>query len=191
MYAQIVFPLPFRNSFTYNVPSEFNEQVQVGVRVVVSFGRRILTGFVIEVNETTKLEGKIKPIKDVLDEQPIFNSESLKFYEWLADYYLSSLGEALRYSVPYGTEIESKRTIVADTNYCEQLFNEEKKKTSVKAKLLNYFADNESSRISTVQRNVGKRNIYSQLRSLEKIGAITILNQVSEAKVRAKKNEIC
>ncbi|MBL1214459.1 MAG: primosomal protein N' [Ignavibacteriae bacterium] len=187
MYAQIVFPLPFRNSFTYKVPPEFKEQVQVGVRVVVSFGRRILTGFVIGVSETTKLEGKIKPIQDVLDEQPIFNLESLKFYEWLAEYYLSSLGEALRYSVPYGTEVESKRTIVADTKFCDQLYNEEKKKTSVKAKLLNYFADNETARISTVQRNVGKKNIYSQLRSLEKAGAISILNQISQAKVRAKK----
>jgi primosomal protein N' (replication factor Y) (superfamily II helicase) len=187
MYAQVVFPLPFRNSFTYSVPAEFSEQVHVGVRVVVSFGRRILTGFVISLSETAELDGKIKPVKDVLDEQPIFDSGSLKFYEWLSEYYLSSLGEALRYSVPYGTEVESKRTIVADTKFCEELYSEEKKKSSIKAKLLNFFADNESSRISTVQRNVGKKNIYSQLRSLEKLGAVTILNQISEAKVRVKK----
>jgi primosomal protein N' (replication factor Y) len=186
MYAQVVFPLPFRNSFTYSIPPEFTEEVQVGVRVVVSFGRRILTGFVIGISHKSEVEGKIKPVKDVLDLQPIFNKDSLQFYEWLSEYYLSSLGEALKYSVPYGTEVESKRTIASDTGFCEQLFSEEKNKNTIKAKLLNYFAGNETSKISTIQKRIGKKSIYSQLRSLEKLGAVTILNQITDAKVRVK-----
>ena len=46
-YAQVVFPLPFRNAFTYLIPDEFTESVKVGVRVVVPFGKRVLTGFVV------------------------------------------------------------------------------------------------------------------------------------------------
>ncbi len=113
MFAQVVFPLPFRNSFTYSIPVEHLELVNVGVRVVVPFGKRTLTGFVVAISETTDIAEKIKPIRDVLDEAPIFDKASLKFYEWISSYYISSLGEALRNSVPYGLEVESKRKIVS------------------------------------------------------------------------------
>ena len=91
MYAQVVFPLPFRNAFTYSVPPDFEDSVFTGVRVVVPFGKRILTGFVVGVSETSEVEN-IKPIRDVLDENPIFDEGELKFYDWISEYYISSLG---------------------------------------------------------------------------------------------------
>ena len=59
MYAEVVFPLPFRNSFTYSIPAKFEEDVSVGVRVVCSFGKRILTGFVIDIKDKTEINEKI------------------------------------------------------------------------------------------------------------------------------------
>lgn len=186
MYAQVVFPLPFRNAFTYSIPPDFVETVQTGVRVVVPFGKRVLTGFVISVTETTDVEG-VKPIRDVLDENPIFDAQSLKFYEWVAEYYLSSVGEALRNAVPYGSDVESKRKVVSDCGYCAELLEKEKKKTSVRAKLLAEFSKKENHRVSTLQKEIKKKNIYVVLRSLEKEGAITVLNEIEDAKVRIKK----
>jgi primosomal protein N' (replication factor Y) len=153
MYAEIVFPLPFRNSFTYCVPDEFEEQIEVGVRVVCSFGKRILTGFVIRIKDKADLKEKIKPILDVLDDKPIFSKESLKFYEWVADYYLSSLGEALKNSVPYGLEVESKKTIVADSEFCLQLLAKEKKGNSTRAKILKLLTERETYKIRKAWRN--------------------------------------
>ena len=89
MFVEVVFPLPFRNAFTYEVPKEMEQSIQIGVRVVVPFGKRTLTGFVINTLSTTNVEEKIKQIDDVLDDTPIFNKSSLKFYEWISDYYLS------------------------------------------------------------------------------------------------------
>jgi len=109
MFVEVVFPLPFRNSFTYSVSDEFEDQVEVGVRVVCSFGKRVLTGFVVKLKDEADVKEKIKPILDVLDSQPIFSKKALMFYEWISDYYLSSLGEALKNSVPYGLEVESKK----------------------------------------------------------------------------------
>ena len=186
MFAKIVFPLPFRNSFTYRIPDELLDQVQVGVRVVVSFGRRILTGFVIEVVENCEIEGKIKTVQDVLDEDPIFTQKSLKFYNWIADYYISSLGEALKNSVPYGTDVETKRKIVADCDICFELLKKEKKKDSTRSKILDVLSEKETISISFLQKLIKKKNIYSVLRTLEKNGAITILNEIEDAKVRVK-----
>ena len=187
MYAEVVFPLPFRNSFTYKIPQEFEEQVQLGVRVVCSFGRRVLTGFVINVTEETKVEGKVKSIRDVLDDQPIFSKDSLEFYKWIADYYMSSLGEALKNSVPYGLDVESKKKIVADKELCLSLFAKQTKPNSTKAKLLKLLSEKEIYSLKQLQKLVKKKSIYSILKSLESIGAISIINEIEEQKVKVKK----
>ncbi len=187
MYARVVFPLPFRNAFTYSVPEELNSLVKVGVRVVVPFGKRILTGFVIGLSETADVTENIKPVRDVLDDYPIFDEKMLKFYEWISEYYISSLGEALKNSVPYGTEIESKRKVISDKKFCAELLIKEKMQNSIKAKMLEIFANQEVTKISQLQKKIKSRNIYSILRSLEKSGAITILTEIEGAKVRVKK----
>ncbi|MCK9212197.1 MAG: primosomal protein N', partial [Ignavibacteriaceae bacterium] len=111
MYVEVVFPLPFRKAFTYTVPGELEGQIQIGVRVVAPFGKRVLTGFIVSVLEETSVTEKLKNIYDVLDSVPIFDSTSIKFYEWLSEYYLSSLGEAFRLAIPPGTEVQSKKRI--------------------------------------------------------------------------------
>src|SRR3989339_857795 len=187
MFCQVVFPLPFRKAFTYSIPDELIDSVKIGVRVVVPFGKRVLTGFVIAISKSADIKEKIKPIRDVLDEKPIFDKTALKFYEWISEYYLSSLGEALKNSVPYGTEIESKRRVVSDKDFCEKLLNQERKKASLRAKLLSVFSQKEVHSISSLQKEVKNKNIYSLLRSFEKIGALTLLDETSSAKVKAKK----
>ncbi|MBK7980425.1 MAG: primosomal protein N' [Ignavibacteriae bacterium] len=187
MFAEIVFPLPFRNSFTYSIPEEFEENVQIGVRVVASFGKRTLTGFVIKLKQSSDIKEKIKPIKDVLDNQSIFSEKSLQFYEWISDYYLCSLGEALKNSVPYGLEVESKKTIIADAVFCKELLGKEKNIKSTKSKLLQILSEKESFKIGYLQKTVKKKNIYSILKTLEKNGAITILDEIENSKVRIKK----
>ncbi len=187
MYTKVVFPLPFRNSFTYSVPKEYEELVAVGVRVVVPFGKRTLTGFVIETTEVVETKHQIKPIIDVLDSTPIFNKEELKFYEWVSDYYISSLGEALRNSVPYGLDVESKKKIVSDLDLCFELYNQEQDKKSTRAKVLDLLSQKEVHTISMLQKLTKKKSIYSVLNTLEKKGAITILNDIENAKVKIKK----
>lgn len=187
MFVEVAFPLPFRKLFTYSVPKDFKDDISVGIRVVCSFGKRILTGFVINVKEETEIEERIKPIKDVLDNEPIFDEESLKFYEWISEYYLSSLGEALRNSVPYGLDVESKKTIIADSDYCEVLLAKEKKINSTRAKILKLFTEKSTIKISYLQKKINKKNIYSILKTLEKHGAITILNKIEDSRVSVKK----
>ncbi len=187
MYAEIVFPLPFRNAFTYEIPVDLEDAVKTGVRVVVPFGKRTLTGYVINVTPTTKIEKGIKKIRDVLDETPIFSEESLKFYRWVADYYISSLGEAIKNSIPYGSEVESKKIVVADKEYCLKLLEKEKKKASVRAKLLRLLSEKDVWKISTLQKSLKRKSIHSQLKTLEKNGAITILDKIEDPKVKVKK----
>jgi len=187
MYVELVFPLPFRKAFTYSVPGDLGPLVKTGVRAVAPFGKRTLTGFIINISKTTSVTEKIKPIKDVLDVTPIFDKKGLKFYQWVADYYLSSLGEALKLAVPQGSDIESKRKIIADTKTCKFFLSKEKKRNSTKFKVLKELSEIEEIYLSSLQKRVGKKNIYSILQTLQKQGAITLLDSVGPAKVKVKK----
>ena len=187
MYAELVFPLPFRNTFTYSVPKPIETLAKPGVRAVAPFGKRTLTGFIVSISASTTVKEKIKPLDDILDLTPIFTQKSLEFYKWLADYYLSSLGEALKLAVPYGLDVESKRKIISDKNFSLSLLEKEKNKTSLKAKILKVLSEKEEINFAHLQRLVQKKNIYSTLSSLEKLGAVTVLNEIAGAKVKIKK----
>lgn len=187
MYAEIVFPLPFRNSFSYSVPEELEQYTEIGVRAIVPFGKRTLTGFIISTTGTPPSTEKIKPITDIPDKIPIFSKKDLEFYQWLSDYYLSSLGEALKLAVPYGLEVESKRKILSDREQCAKLLISEKNKDSVKTGILKILSERDEINLSLLQKQVNKKNIYSALRSLENAGALNILDEIEDAKVRIKK----
>ncbi len=189
MFAEIVFPLPFRKAFTYSIPGELEPFAAIGVRAVAPFGKRTLTGFIINVVGKTMVKEKIKPVSDILDEVPIFGTNELEFYSWLADYYLSSLGEALKLAVPYGLEVESKRKIISDPDICFKLWEKEKGKDSIRVKVLKILSDREETNFNYLQKLVKKKNIYSVLRNLEKSGAISILDEIEGAKVKIKKEK--
>lgn len=187
MFAEVVFALPFRKAFTYEIPSELKKFVKEGVRVVAPFGKRTLTGFVVKLTKTTQVHDSIKPIREVLDDEPLFNKTTLKFYQWISEYYLCSLGEALKLLVPHGTEVESKRKIEIDKNFVLQLLQKEQKKNTIRFKILSELSSRDQITFSALQKAVGKKNIYSQIRTLVEDGAVTIIDEIENAKVKPKK----
>ena len=186
MFAEIVFPLPFRKPFTYVIPNDFKQFAKPGVRAVAPFGKRVLTGFIINIVEKTEITEKLKPISDILDDKPIFTSSDIKFYQWISDYYLCSLGEALKLGIPYGTEIESKRKIIIDQNICIRLLKEEKNKNTLKGKILQILSEREEINLSYLQKLTSRKNIYSTVKTLENKGALTTLTEIEDVKVKPK-----
>ncbi|HEX9253735.1 MAG TPA: primosomal protein N', partial [Ignavibacteriaceae bacterium] len=188
MFVEVVFPLPFRKAFTYSVPKDLQEFTKVGVRAVAPFGKRTLSGFIINIPASISLnKDEVKPITDILDDKPIFTNKTLKFYEWLSEYYLCSLGEALKLLVPQGTDVETKRKIIVDKDFITELLSKEKKKDSIKYKILLELSKRDELSFSTLQKSVKKKNIYSQIRLLHNQGAVTIVDEVEGVKVKAKK----
>jgi primosomal protein N' (replication factor Y) len=188
MFVEVVFPLPFRKAFTYSVPKDLQEFTKVGVRAVAPFGKRTITGFIVNIPESISLKkDDVKPISDILDDKPIFNTKILKFYEWLSEYYMCSLGEALKLLVPQGTDVETKRKIIVDKSFVNELLSKEKKKDTIKFKILLELSSRDELNFSLLQKVVKKKNIYSQLRLLHNQGAVTIVDEVEGVKVKAKK----
>lgn len=187
MFAEVVFPLPFRNRFTYSIPEDLRRFAAVGVRSVVPFGKRKLTGYIVNITDKPAITDDIKPLEDILDDIPVFDKSMLEFYEWIADYYLSSPGDAIKLAMPYGADVETKRKVIIDPERCKELLLSEKKKNTIKRKILEVIAGRVEINFGHLQKMSGKKNIYSAVRSLEEAGALTVISELSEAKVKAKK----
>jgi primosomal protein N' (replication factor Y) (superfamily II helicase) len=185
-FAEIVFPLPFRKNFTYSVPAELENSAKIGVRAVAPFGKRTLTGFIISLSDQTSVKEEIKSISDILDEQPILTNKNLEFYKWLSDYYLSSLGEALKLAVPYGTEVESKKKLIINSEISFSLLKKEKDQNSLRAKVLKIFSEKDVINFSYLQKILKKKNIYSLINSLQKAGAVASITQIDDPKIKIK-----
>ncbi len=115
--ADIAVNVPLKQLFTYRVPAALKDEVVVGCRVSVSFGRRSTIGVVVGVKKGQAED--LKDIKKVLDTQPLLTEGLLKLLRWAADYYCHPVGQVLRSALPadLGSE-KSKTRIITEPCYC-------------------------------------------------------------------------
>ncbi len=111
-FIEVAVPLPVTGTFTYSVPDGLGDRAVVGARVLVPFGRRKVTGFVVAAGVESEVDG-VKDIVDVLDVAPVVDPPMIELTRWIADYYLASWGEVLRATLPPGINMESRRFLRA------------------------------------------------------------------------------
>ncbi len=105
-YAQVVFNLPLREAFTYKIPDRFQNNLQPGMRVLAPFGPRKITGYVVQIDSDCDPNLKLKALDDVPDAEPVVSGDLLDLTRWMADYYQSGWGEAIRAALPAGLDDE-------------------------------------------------------------------------------------
>jgi primosomal protein N' (replication factor Y) len=107
VFVDVILPLPLDGVFTYSVPPELERQVGVGHRVLVPFGRnKSYVGIVASIGESGRWKEKTKDIFQVLDTSPILLDSQLKLWQWIADYYMSPIGEVYKAALPAGLKAE-------------------------------------------------------------------------------------
>jgi primosomal protein N' (replication factor Y) len=111
-YVNVAVPIGVRKTFAYTVPPLLRAKVMVGSRVLVPFGRRWLTGFIVEcLASPPPGMFKLRPIREVLDVQPIISGSLIETALWVAEHYFTPPGEVIRLLVPVGTEIRGTQKI--------------------------------------------------------------------------------
>lgn len=117
-YANIILPLPLDGYFTYSVPDVLASRVQNGMRVTVPFGKSktyvgIVAEYPVDVPKSAKevaQQGKkkieYKNIAEVLDDRPILLPQQLRLWKWIADYYMSPIGDVYKAALPSGLKAE-------------------------------------------------------------------------------------
>jgi primosomal protein N' (replication factor Y) len=123
-FAEVILPLAVEGTFTYSIPSSLRKFIKPGIRVLVPFGKKkIYTGVVAGLNGQAPEDLTTKEILDVLDSVPTVTGIQLQLWEWMASYYMCTLGEVFRAALPSGMRpgSESRVRLCGTYNDCGEL----------------------------------------------------------------------
>lgn len=100
-YADVILPLAMPGMLTYGIPVEMQGAMRVGMRVEVAMGKnKYYSGIVGRLHRDKPEAYNVKPIRALLDEEPIVNKTQLKFWEWIGAYYMANPGEVMQAALP-------------------------------------------------------------------------------------------
>jgi primosomal protein N' (replication factor Y) len=177
-FAEVILPVPLPRLFTYRIPYELNEVIQVGARVVVQFGqRKVYTGLIARIHQKAPSAYQAKYILELLDEYPQVNQVQLEMFEWMASYYMCNIGEVMNAALPSGFKLSSKSRIQLNPDFDLEKISDLPEK---EAKLMIELQKYDSITYDDASRMLEIKNIYHLLKSLIARKAIIIFEEVKE-----------
>jgi len=101
MFADIILPLNLPQVLTYGVPYEMQEYLRQGMRVEVALGKNKQYSGIVERLHNEKPDAyQVRPIRNIIDEEPVVTEKQLEFWRWIATYYMASPGEVMQAALP-------------------------------------------------------------------------------------------
>jgi primosomal protein N' (replication factor Y) len=111
-FADVILPLPIEARFTYRVPQVMNGKIAFGMRVIVPFGSNKLYAAIVEkVHENAPKQFSVKYILDVIDERPVVSEAQYRLWQWMADYYMCTIGEVMAAALPSALRLASETKV--------------------------------------------------------------------------------
>ena len=169
-FVDVILPLPLAGSFTYQLPDSWIDGVQTGSRVVVQFGaKRYYTAIVLRKHEEPPQgDYEIKEITEVLDASPIVQPTQLKLWQWIADYYMCSIGDVYKAALPSGLKMESETVVELNPAFIADSPLREREQA-----LLDALSTNPKQRIQQLLKSIPKSGMHT-IKALLDMGAITV-----------------
>lgn len=176
-YADVILPLPLENSYTYAIPADLEKAVARGCRVIVHFGKkRYYTAIVLEVHERRPDPAfETKEIFALLDATPILRRPQLRFWEWIASYYLCKLGDVYKAALPSGLKLESETTVALNED-----FEADAPLRPNEQAVLDAFAGVLKLTVSELEKKTGLRNVVPVVASLMNRGAVEVSEEMRQ-----------
>jgi primosomal protein N' (replication factor Y) len=114
-YFDLVFNIPSGRAFSYR--GDEKGEAGIGKRAMVPFGGRDCLGYIIDRRDAPPIgmaEGSIKPIRRLVDKEPVFDERDLELAKWMAGFYFCGIGEALAAMIPSGKRPGDYPTLSGD-----------------------------------------------------------------------------
>ena len=176
-FIDVILPIPLKQTFTYEVNKDEDMFLKQGMRVAVPFGKsKLYTGIVYAIHQVAPQGYETKSIDQILDENPIVNEIQIKHWEWMADYYMCTLGEVLRAALPNAFLLESETIITLINKEPKDKF----KLSDQEFLVLEALQVQSSLHINDIRAILDKKNVVSILQSLLEKGVIGVQEEVYE-----------
>jgi primosomal protein N' (replication factor Y) len=105
-YVDVILPLPLEGLFTYSLPADLQDRNLFGFRLLVPLGKsKTYTALAVKCHDNEP-EFEVRDIMGVLDEHPMLTEEQYKLWSWIAEYYMSPIGDVYKAALPSGLKAE-------------------------------------------------------------------------------------
>ncbi len=176
-YIDVILPLPLKASFTYAVPVDWSEQIRIGMRVVVPFGKKKMYTAIVSIIHTHKpeLPYEIKDIICLLDAEPILRYPQLKFWEWISSYYMACMGDVYQAAVPAGMKLESETLVCINPDFEAEAVLSDKEQ-----RILDALSDGRPSTVEMLNKATEINSVLPTLKLLLEKNAIEVSESLTE-----------
>lgn len=175
-FIDVILPIPIQKTFTYSVTEDEANFLQKGMRVAVSFGKsKIYSALVLNIHQTKPTLYEAKEIHQILDETPLVNEQQLQHWQWLSDYYMCSLGDVYRASLPSAFLLESETIINKNQSFIDTTIL-----TDDEFLIFEALEHQSHLTIHQVADILGKKKVMPIVNELLKKSAITIKEEIYE-----------
>ena len=186
-FIDVILPIPLKQAFTYSVNKDEAAFLLQGMRVAVPFGKsKVYTGIVYQIHDQPPIGYETKSIDHILDEEPIITQFQLKHWEWLAGYYMCSLGEVIKAALPSAFLLESETIIKLSSRN----FQNEESLTDDEFVLYEALQHQSSLHINDARSILERKNIVSVIQKLFDKNIIEVEETVYEQYVPKMKRYI-
>jgi len=186
-FIDAILPIPLKQTFTYSVNKDEAAFLKQGMRVAVPFGKsKVYTGIVYQVHDQPPVGYETKSIDHILDEEPIITSIQMKHWEWLAGYYMCSLGEVIKAALPGAFLLESETIIKLSSRN----FQQEESLSDDEFVLYEALQHQSSLHINDARAILDRKNIVSIIQKLLDKNIIEVVETVYEQYVPKMKRYI-
>ena len=175
-FAEVILPLAVQGTYTYRIPESMD--LKVGYRVLVPFGRKkYYTAIVVMTHDIEPQGYQVKEILALLDEGPILRHPQLKLWQWIADYYLCTVGETYKAAVPSGLKVESETQISINPDFEEETPGELNDRERV---ILDFTNQRGKVQITELTNATGFKNVEGIVSRLLDKGAVHVAERVMD-----------
>ena len=175
-YADVILPLPLHGTFTYELTKKEYENLGIGHRVAVSFGKRkVYTGVIKQIHTNKPTLYETKPIEFVYDKKELISESQIDFWSWISKYYFTPIGDVLKAAIPSTFLLESETIIIKkeiNSDDIEQMTDDEY--------LIYEALDFNTLKINEVSDILDKKNTYSVIQKMILKGFIELNFEINE-----------
>ena len=185
-YISVAVSLPVMKSYTYLVPEHLQDFCSPGMRVLVPFGNRRVTGYILSGQKSC--EGfTAKKILDVLDDHPLFPESEILFFKWISDYYIHPLGDVIKAALPSGLDRHDVSCVFV-TQHGQDSLNAGAL-TPGEGQVIEFILQRQSCTLKQVLKNSKNILINALVRKMEKEDLITVSAVLKKDGAKVKKEK--
>ena len=180
LFVDVIVPLAVPQKYTYRVPVELNDDVEVGKRVLVQFGKsKFYSAIVYKIHDKAPTDYVAKYIDSVIDEKPIVLKKQLQLWDWVAYYYMCGPGEVMNAALPSALKLSS----VANIQLNPEFNFEESEHSQFSDKehlIIDALHHNDTLSFDDVSKILKIKSIHKTVSDLIKKGAIVVYEEVKD-----------